>query len=50
MTEKDMESKFSRLFSKFSNEKKANEIINLVRKTDHLKNMSALIAALEKRN
>ncbi len=50
MSEEELESKFKNLFSKFGNMKQAEKVINLVRITDHLEDMSALILALEKRN
>ena len=50
MTEKELESKFSKLFSKFGNEKQSEEVINLVSIADRLEDMSVLIAALERRS
>ena len=50
MSEEELESKFSKLFSSFGNMKQAEKVINLVRMTDLLEDMSALILALEKRN
>ena len=50
MTKKELESKFSKLFSKFGSMEQAEEVINLIRIIDHLDDVSALIAALGKRS